>query len=86
MHCVCVELVSVRPPLALAWALMAAYGWYVVLALVVVMVAWVKLKPYYYAWRKKRERIQEESNFGELYAPTIGWSGDKSLIWCDVFQ
>lgn len=46
--------------------LIAAYGWYMVIALVVVVVGWVKLKPYYFAWRKKQEEIQEERNFGEL--------------------
>ena len=33
-------------------------------ALLVMAVAWSKLKPYYYAWRKKQEEIQDERNFG----------------------
>ncbi|KAL5499617.1 hypothetical protein EMCRGX_G011068 [Ephydatia muelleri] len=51
-----------------AWVLIASYGWYIVAALLVMMVVWSKLKPYYYAWKKKQEKIQDEINFDPVKA------------------
>lgn len=47
------------------------YGWYGMLVLVLVGVAWVKLKPHILAWLKKREEWIEEQNFDPVKAESF---------------
>ena len=62
------ELVSVtmsffHPPVL---QLLPEYGWYLLLALVVAVLAWIQLRHHVYAWLKRRQNLLEEQNFGRL--------------------
>lgn len=47
---------------------MSDYGWYVLLTVVVLGVAWSRLKPHYHLWKKKREDWIDEQNFDPVKA------------------
>ncbi|XP_064394010.1 selenoprotein S B-like [Halichondria panicea] len=51
-------------------SLLSEYGWYVLLTTVVLALAWSRLKPHYYQWKKKREDWIDEQNFDPNKAET----------------
>lgn len=44
---------------------LSAYGWYVVLAIVCVVIVWIKVGPVAREWWRKRKEREEELNFGK---------------------
>ncbi len=62
MVCVCV---------CVGFSLLSDYGWYVLFAVIVLGVAWSKLKPHYRQWKKKQEERIDEQNFDPVKAEKL---------------
>lgn len=50
--------------------LVPQYGWYILLGLILLMVAWTQLRHHVYAWLQRRNEQVEERNFGRLSCPS----------------
>ena len=46
------------------WSFVSQYGWFILIGTVLLVYMWYKLQPTFKAWKQKRERREDEQNFG----------------------
>jgi len=49
-------------------SLVSQYGWHILITVIILVVVWSRVKPYYYQWRKKQEELNDERNFDSVKA------------------